>query len=414
MQKPEENSILLLQQQIQSPSEGAENSFSCSLNMTSFGGPSYKQCDSPAQSVERKPWQQQLGRKDPLNLLGYKVDVSSKPKNVMSFYEAQNELIDSFLADPEDEDDRDETEMIEYKLAMYGSFAVNICLFSVQLTAAILSKSLALLATTLDSFMDLASNMVLIYTGRLAASHNYLVYPTGKGKYKTTGVIVFATLMGTLALQIWSESIQTLIRGSDNVNTGLSSIILVASGIGAKILLYFFCKMYSHLPSIAILAQDHFNDVLFNSTGLILSFLATAYYSWIDPVGAILIACLIIRSWGSTALENIRFIVGITADAAFLNRVTYISLFHDSRILKIDTARAYHSGYSLFVEVDIVLPPDMPLAEAHDIGESLQTKLETLRQVDRAFVHIDYEVEHKPEHKASQSIRKRRSTKETV
>ena len=39
--------------------------------------------------------------------------------------------------------------------------------------------------------------------------------------------------------------------------------------------------------------------------------------------------------------------------------------------------------------------------EAHDIGESLQTKLEKLQEVERAFVHIDYEIEHHPttEHK---------------
>jgi hypothetical protein len=42
----------------------------------------------------------------------------------------------------------------------------------------------------------------------------------------------------------------------------------------------------------------------------------------------------------------------------------------------------------LLVEVDVALPPDMPLHEAHDIGESLQTKLESLSIVDRAFVHL--------------------------
>jgi divalent metal cation (Fe/Co/Zn/Cd) transporter len=71
---------------------------------------------------------------------------------------------------------------------------------------------------------------------------------------------------------------------------------------------------------------------------------------------------------------------------------------HDPRILKVDTCRAYHSGYNVFVEVDIMLPKEMTLMEAHDIGEELQYKLESLPEVDRAFVHLDYEVYHKPEH----------------
>jgi divalent metal cation (Fe/Co/Zn/Cd) transporter len=53
------------------------------------------------------------------------------------------------------------------------------------------------------------------------------------------------------------------------------------------------------------------------------------------------------------------------------------------------------------VEVDIVLPEDMLLNQAHNIGETLQEKLEQLQEVERAFVHIDFEFTHRPEHKTS-------------
>ena len=65
----------------------------------------------------------------------------------------------------------------------------------------------------------------------------------------------------------------------------------------------------------------------------------------------------------------------------------------------VDTVRAYHFGNQLLVEVDIVLPKGMPLKQTHDIGESLQIKLESLDEVERAFVHLDWEFEHAPEHK---------------
>ena len=50
------------------------------------------------------------------------------------------------------------------------------------------------------------------------------------------------------------------------------------------------------------------------------------------------------------------------------------------------------------IQVDIELPEDLPLKEAHAIGESLQIKIEELAEVERAFVHLDYECDHKPEH----------------
>ena len=40
-----------------------------------------------------------------------------------------------------------------------------------------------------------------------------------------------------------------------------------------------------------------------------------------------------------------------------------------------------------------------PVRQTHDIGEALQIEVEALDRVQRAFVHIDYEWEHKPEHK---------------
>ena len=65
-------------------------------------------------------------------------------------------------------------------------------------------------------------------------------------------------------------------------------------------------------------------------------------------------------------------------------------------ILQVDTCRVYHSGPQYFVEIDIVLPPEMPLWRAHDIAQDLQDQIEALPDVDRCFVHVDHEVSHKP------------------
>ena len=75
---------------------------------------------------------------------------------------------------------------------------------------------------------------------------------------------------------------------------------------------------------------------------------------WIDPMGATILALLIICLWGYTAkrtsslteliLEELQLLIGISADHKFLQQVTYIALTHDPRILQIDTCRAYHSG----------------------------------------------------------------------
>lgn len=71
---------------------------------------------------------------------------------------------------------------------------------------------------------------------------------------------------------------------------------------------------------------------------------------------------------------------------------------HSPAITGIDTVRAYHSGPRLIVEVDIVMDAEASLRYTHDIAEELQMKLESLPNVERAYVHVDYETSHKPEH----------------
>ena len=110
------------------------------------------------------------------------------------------------------------------------------------------------------------------------------------------------------------------------------------------------------------------------------------------------IALYTMSTWARTVLENVFSLIGRTAPPDFLAKVTYLIWNHHEEIKHIDTVRAYTFGAHYFVEVDIVLSEDMPLPKAHNIGETLQVKLEQLPEVERAFVHIDFEFSHRPEH----------------
>jgi len=44
------------------------------------------------------------------------------------------------------------------------------------------------------------------------------------------------------------------------------------------------------------------------------------------------------------------------------------------------------------------MDPEETLRVCHDIAEELQMKLERLPDVERAYVHIDFETDHRPEH----------------
>lgn len=171
-----------------------------------------------------------------------------------------------------------------------------------------------------------------------------------------------------------------------------------------KFFLFLYCKRVSS-PSARALSQDHRNDVLSNAFALGFGYLGDRVWNNADPIGAIVISLYIAYSWWRTGADQVRSLTGHTAQPELLQRLLLVCTNHDERVQFIDTLRAYHFGNNLLVEAHIVLPPTMTLQEAHDIGEPLQQKLEKFPQVERAFVHIDYEYEHSPsdEHKMGQT-----------
>jgi len=122
--------------------------------------------------------------------------------------------------------------------------------------------------------------------------------------------------------------------------------------------------------------------------------------SWfLDPLGAILIALVVIVSWCRTIYGQFELLAGKSASHEFLQLIIYNAMTFSADIEKVDTVRAYHSGPEYFVEVDIVMPAETPLWKAHDISQQLQDKIEALPDVERAFVHVDHETTHTPEHR---------------
>ncbi|KAK3232263.1 hypothetical protein Dsin_004144 [Dipteronia sinensis] len=278
---------------------------------------------------------------------------------------------------------------------------LTMVLFVAKVYASVRSGSLAIIASTLDSLLDLLSGFILWFTAFSMQTPNPYKYPIGKKRMQPLGILVFASVMATLGLQIILESTRTMV--SDDIDFDLTKeqevwvVGIMLSVTLIKLLLVVYCRAFTN-EIVKAYALDHFFDVITNLIGLIAVLLAKYIDGWMDPVGAIILALYTIRTWSMTVLENVNSLVGRTATPDFLQKLTYLCWNHHKAIRHIDTVRAYTFGSHYFVEVDIVLPANMALQEAHDIGESLQVKLELLPEIERAFVHLDYEYTHKPEH----------------
>ncbi|XP_010537810.1 PREDICTED: metal tolerance protein 9-like [Tarenaya hassleriana] len=335
-----------------------------------------------------------------------------KERKVSEYYKKQERLLEGFnemetinetgsLTGTPTEEELKKLAKSE-RLAVHISNVANLVLFIAKVYASVESRSMAVIASTLDSLLDLLSGFILWFTANAMRKPNHYHYPIGKKRMQPVGIIVFASVMATLGLQVLLESARQLVSktgphmssSEENWMIGIMTSVTVV-----KFLLMIYCRRFQN-EIVRAYAQDHLFDVVTNSIGLATAVLAVKFYWWIDPTGAILIALYTIGTWARTVLENVHSLIGRSAPPEFLTKLTFLIWNHHEQIRHIDTVRAYTFGSHYFVEVDIVLPEDMRLHEAHNIGETLQEKLEHLPEVERAFVHIDFEFTHRPEHKS--------------
>ncbi|KAI0728176.1 CDF-like metal transporter [Fomitopsis betulina] len=302
-------------------------------------------------------------------------------KRLVSFHRKQNDLITSLLKTMEEHTEEakveEATARLPIKIAIYASLVGNFCLCALQLYAAITSASLSLIATAVDAAFDFGSNVVLYWLHREAIGMDVNKWPVGGARLETIGNITYGAMMSSVNLVVLVESVQELIThsGTDD-KFHIPSLVAVGVALGVKFALFLYCSGFrSQSSQVHVLWEDHRNDIFINGFGL--------------AAGVMLL-------WGKTMFQQFELLAGKSAPREFLQLVIYKAMTFSDEIQQIDTVRAYHSGPEYFVEVDVVMSADMPLWKAHDISQQLQDKLESLPNVERAFVHVDHETTHAP------------------
>ena len=328
-------------------------------------------------------------------------------KNVRRYYKQQEETIAAFeqvsIQDFGTATNTSSEDESKVSIAVNMSMLCNAGLLIAKAVASYLSGSMSIISSLVDSAVDLVSGIVMWYTTHAIKCTNYYEYPEGKTRLEPIGIIVLAVIMAVASIQVIITSVTKMIEQSADPDISIPTIAIIAGTVLVKVILFLYCR-HVKKSSTDVLAQDHRNDVISNIFALGFGYIGYKVWSNADPLGAILISLYIIIGWYKTGQEQIRGLTGHTACPVMLQKLLWVCMNHDRRIQFIDTLRAYHFGNNVLVEAHIVLPPEMPLFEAHDIGEFLQNKLESYSDVERAFVHIDYDYEHHPsmEHKIGQ------------
>ncbi|EEY69672.1 Cation Diffusion Facilitator (CDF) Family [Phytophthora infestans T30-4] len=305
---------------------------------------------------------------------------------------------------------RGEEPLDHVAVVLKASLTTNIIIVIVMTSVAITSNSLALISALVENMVDLFVQGLLWYAGtRSGKKQDYAKYPAGTSPCQRA-IIVAASVMVLASIVFIQEAVTKLVDGfsSDEPEAPVLSaaaIAIAATAVIVKIgLMFYSAWILKSTVSVAVEAihQDNFNDMLSNSFAVAAYIVAAvepkAWY--VDPAGAIIIFVYIMVAWGKMAWEQITQLVGVCASEEFIKEVKELCSRHHPS-MELDIVRAYHFGSKYLVELEVVVPGEMSVKLAHDIALQVQFKVENLEEVERAFVHVDYQARDYDEHVVS-------------
>ncbi|KAK4704243.1 3-oxoacid CoA-transferase, partial [Phenoliferia sp. Uapishka_3] len=244
-------------------------------------------------------------------------------KSVRRFYEDQNAILDGFAEVDEILDNtramattgelapilptklagtgnKEEEFNLKVKFAINVNFLINFILLAAKIAIVLISSSMSLIASTVDSAMDFLSvrsvlSTVIIWgTSRIIDHKDWKStynYPTGKQRMEPMGVVVFSVFMIASFLQVFIESVQRLLNPDlqPAVIPLIGKIVMLVT-IAVKSAVWLWCRSIKN-SSVEALAQDAENDIVFNFFSLLFPFIGEQIgWAYLDPLGGALLS----------------------------------------------------------------------------------------------------------------------------
>ncbi|GAA94205.1 uncharacterized protein L969DRAFT_86324 [Mixia osmundae IAM 14324] len=282
----------------------------------------------------------------------------------------------------------------DVKWAIAVNLIINVILLLGKIVVALLSNSISLVASLVDSAMDLLSTVIIWVASRAMSQKDWksqYQWPVGKRRMEPLGVVVFSVFMIASFAQVFIESLQRLANpGELAVNIPFPGICVMVGTIVVKGGVWLYYHRVNN-TSVKALAQDAENDMVFNFFSIAFPYIGQLLgLPWLDAAGGLLLSVYIILEWSETLFSNLFKLTGRRAGPAQHQRMIYLATRFSPLIKGVQYSSVFYQGDRLVVETDVVVPPDTPLPLSHDVAEAAQYAIESLEDVERAYVHVDF------------------------
>jgi cation diffusion facilitator family transporter len=277
------------------------------------------------------------------------------------------------------------------KSITYLGMAINLALTVLKVIIGVLVGSLALVADGIHSLSDLATDAAVLLGLRLASKAPDQSHPYGHGRAETfsAGLVALVLIFVGGAMIYYA----TIAIARDETTAPRISVLAVAIvSIAAKEWLYRITQKIAiqfHSPALYANAWHHRSDA-FSSVAVAVGFVALALgFGHGDQVAAIAVGLMIIWVGVRVIGDTLRELTEAAVDSDTNERIKHI-INSDSSIRQWHQLRTRMVGREIFLDLHILVDPDLNVTAAHQIAERLEKTLDDqIARPINIIVHVE-------------------------
>ena len=268
---------------------------------------------------------------------------------------------------------------LQKKATIVSSFTATI-LIIVKLAIGIMSGSVAVLASAIDSVLDLivsAFNYFAITKSEQPADKKFNY---GKGKIEALAAVIEGTVITVSGVYIFYEAIRKAFNQKELEYLNASIIVMLIS-LALTIALVLFLNYVAKKTGSMVVKSDalHYKtDVLSNGAILVsLVLIQVTNFGLIDSIMGVVISIYIIHSAYEIIKDGVYILLDASLDEVIVEKMKNIIL-EEKEISDFHYLKTRKSGHTNFVDVHLVFSPGISLIKAHHAGDRIEEKIKDL------------------------------------
>jgi ferrous-iron efflux pump FieF len=278
----------------------------------------------------------------------------------------------------------------QLRRATLASVLTALILVAAKLLAWLLTDSISVLASLVDSLMDAMASSINFVAVRYSLMPADAEHRFGHGKAEPLAGLAQAGFICGSAVFLVIHAADRLRAPRDLSDIGVGVGVMVFAMAMTTGLLLVQRRAIERTQSTAIRADAlHFATDLLSNFAVIVGLLLAAYgWSWADPVFAMAIAVYIFYSAVRIGHEAFQQLMDRELPADLQQQILAIAC-ESPEVLGVHDIRTRRSGRLRFVQLHLELDRDLPLSRAHALADQVEDRILAIVPGAEIIIHQD-------------------------